>query len=461
MNRLWVKLMSERSCLAIILAAGEGTRMKSALPKVLHPVGGLAMVAHVVRAASSAGVNDVVLVVGRDANKVAKAAIPFAAQVSVHVQAERLGTANAVLAAREVIAKGYDDLIVMFGDTPLIDTAALSKARARLADGADIVVMGFRPNDPTGYGRLIEQDGKLIAIVEEKEASEEQKTIGFCNGGLMAIAGKDALLMLDKIDGNNAKGEYYLTDIVEIARGLSKNIVSLEVTPDNVLGVNTRVELAQAEAVFQQRMRRQMMLAGVSMIAPETVFFSWDTEVGTETTIGPNVYFGPGVKIAGGVVIHAFCHIEGATVATGASVGPFSRLRPQADLQENAKVGNFVEIKKSVIGKGSKVSHLTYIGDTLVGEEANIGAGTITCNYDGYNKHITKIGNGAFIGSNTALVAPVSVGAGAIIAAGSVITKDVPDDALGVTRARQESYDGMGKKLHARNKALKDAKKAV
>jgi bifunctional UDP-N-acetylglucosamine pyrophosphorylase / glucosamine-1-phosphate N-acetyltransferase len=398
-------------------------------------------------------------VVGREADRVSKAATPFAAQVSVHLQTERLGTANAVLAAREAIAKDYDDLIVMFGDTPLIDTAALASARAKLAEGADIVVMGFRPENPTGYGRLVEEAGQLIAIVEEKEATDAQKKIGFCNGGLMAIAGRDALAMLDEIDNKNAKGEYYLTDIVAIARKHGKNVVSLEVAPENVLGVNTRVELAEAEALFQKRVRNEMMLAGVSMIAPETVFFSWDTEIGAETTIEPNVYFGTGVKIAGGVDIHAFCHIEGATVATGVSVGPFARLRPQADLRENAKVGNFVEVKKSVIGRGSKVSHLTYIGDTFIGEEANIGAGTITCNYDGYNKHVTNIGDGAFIGSNTALVAPVSVGANAIVAAGSVITKDVAADALGVTRAKQESYVGMAKKLHARNRAIKESKK--
>lgn len=433
--------------------------MKSSLPKVLHPVGGLPMVAHVVRAARAADISDVALVVGREADKVAKAATPFAGNVSVHLQTERLGTANAVLAAREAIAKGYDDLIVMFGDTPLIDTTALASARAKLADGAEVVVMGFRPENPTGYGRLVEEKGQLIAIVEEKEATDAQKKIGFCNGGLMAIAGRDALAMLDQIDNKNAKGEYYLTDIVAIARARGKNVVSLEVAPENVLGVNTRVELAEAEALFQNRVRKDMMLAGVSMIAPETVFFSWDTEIGAETTIEPNVYFGTGVKIAGGVDIHAFCHIEGATVATGVSVGPFARLRPQADLRENAKVGNFVEVKKSVIGRGSKVSHLTYIGDTFIGEEANIGAGTITCNYDGYNKHVTNIGDGAFIGSNTALVAPVSVGTNAIVAAGSVITKDVAADALGVTRAKQESYIGMAKKLHARNKAIKESKK--
>lgn len=452
--------MSNRTCLAIILAAGEGTRMKSSMSKVLHPVGGLPMVAHVVRAASAAGVGDVALVVGRGADEVEKAARPHASGVSVHLQVERLGTGNAVLAARDAIAKGYDDLIVMFGDTPLIDTAALSNARARLADGADVVVMGFRPADPTGYGRLLEKDGQLIAIREEKEASTEEKKVGFCNGGLMAIRGEDALAMLDKITNNNAKKEYYLTDIVEIAHSQRKSVVSLEVDAESVLGVNTRIELAEVEALFQNKMRKSMMLDGVSMIAPETVFFSWDTEIGAETTIEPNVYFGTKVKIAAGVTIHAFCHIEGATIATGAHIGPFARLRPGADLREGAKAGNFVEIKKSIISKGAKVNHLTYIGDSEVGEDANIGAGTITCNYDGFNKFVTKIGAGAFIGSNSALVAPVSIGAGAIVAAGSVITKDVPDDAVAFGRALQDNRLKIAPAIRARNKALKEKNKA-
>jgi bifunctional UDP-N-acetylglucosamine pyrophosphorylase / glucosamine-1-phosphate N-acetyltransferase len=460
-NDLRVNWMSKRSCLAIVLAAGEGTRMKSEMPKVLHPVGGLPMVAHVVRAAAAAGIDDVALIVGRGADLVANAVTAFAAHVSVHVQQQRLGTANAVLAARAEIHKGYDDLIILFGDTPLIDTTALSGARQRLADGADVVVMGFRPDNPSGYGRLIEKDGHVIAIVEEKEANEAQKKIGYCNGGLLALAGKDALEMLDKIENKNARGEFYLTDIVGIAHSSGKDVVSLEVSSESVLGVNTRVELAEAEALFQRRRRKELMLSGVSMIAPETVFLSWDTQIGPESMIGPNVYFGPGVKIAGGVDIHSFCHIEGATIASGVSVGPFARLRPQADLRENAKVGNFVEVKKSVIGRGSKVSHLTYIGDTFVGEEANIGAGTITCNYDGYNKNVTRIGDGAFIGSNTALVAPVSVGVNAIVAAGSVITKDVPDGALAVARAKQDAFDGLAIKLHARNKAIKASKKPV
>jgi bifunctional UDP-N-acetylglucosamine pyrophosphorylase / glucosamine-1-phosphate N-acetyltransferase len=451
--------MTERSCLAVILAAGEGTRMKSGLSKVLHPVGGLPMVAHVVRAATAAGVEAVALVVGRDADKVEAAAKPFAKLVSVHIQTERLGTAHAVLAARDAIATGHDDLLVMFGDTPLIDTDALMRARAKLKDGQDVVVMGFRTDNPAGYGRLVEHDHRLFAIVEDKDANEDQKKIKFCNGGLMAVSGRHALSLLEKVQNKNAKGEFYLTDIVAIARNRGLNVSSLEVDAASVQGVNTRVELAEIEAHFQDRVRRDMMLGGVSMIAPETVFFSWDTQVGAETLLEPNIFFGPGVRIGSGVTIHAYSHLEGATVAEGAEIGPFARLRPGADMRAKSKAGNFVEIKKAVIGEGAKINHLTYIGDAEIGARANIGAGTITCNYDGYNKFMTRIGEGAFIGSNTALVAPVNIGANTIIAAGSVITKDVPDDAVAFGRAKQEVREGRAKILHAKNKALKEAKR--
>ena len=451
--------MSERTCLAVILAAGEGTRMKSSMTKVLHPVAGLPMAAHAVRAAVAAGGSDVALVVGRDAENVEAAARPFAKGVSVHVQTERLGTGHAVLAARAAIAKGYDDLLVMFGDTPLVDSAELSLARQKLAEGADVVVMGFRTQDPAGYGRLIEKDGQLEAIREHRDASEEERQINFCNGGLMAIAGREALSMLESITNKNAKGEFYLTDVVEIARARGKKVVALEVDAASVLGVNTRVELAEAEGLFQAKRRREMMLAGVSMVAPETVWFSWDTEIGPDTLLEPNVVFGPGVKIESNVTIHAFCHLEGARVASGAQIGPFARLRPGADMGEKSKAGNFVEIKQAKIGAGAKVNHLSYVGDAIVGVSANIGAGTITCNYDGYNKNLTEIGANAFIGSNSALVAPVKIGDGALIAAGSVITKDVPADAVGFARAQQENKLQMARILNARNKAIKDAKK--
>ncbi len=451
--------MTSRSCLAIVLAAGEGTRMKSKLAKVLHRVGGLPMVAHVARAAAAAGGNDLALVVGRDAQDVEAAVRPFVSEVSVHVQSERLGTGHAVLAARAAIERGYDELLIMFGDTPLINSDALRLARSRLAEGASVAVMGFRASDPTGYGRLIEREGELVAIREHKDANEDEQRINFCNGGLMAIDGRVALSMLDAIGNRNSKGEYYLTDIVEIARSRGKKVVAIEVDAASVLGVNNRVELAEAEAIFQSRARRELMLSGVSMVAPETVWLSWDTEIGSETLVEPNVWFGPGVKIAESVVIHAFSHIEGASVASGAQIGPFARLRPGTRLSENTKAGNFVEIKNAAIGAGAKVNHLSYIGDANVGANANIGAGTITCNYDGYNKHLTEIGAGAFIGSNSALVAPVRIGDNALIAAGSVITQEVPDDAVGFARARQSNKPGLAALVRAKNKAMRDSKR--
>lgn len=447
--------MSQRSCLTIILAAGEGTRMKSAAPKVLHEIAGLPMVAHVAKAAIAAGGTDVAIVVGRGGEAVRKAVTPFAPGAESFEQVERLGTAHAVLAARAAIARGYDDVLVMFGDTPLIAAAPLAAARKLVAEGNAVAVIGFRTDAPAGYGRLIEKDGRLVAIREDKDCSPEERRIGFCNGGLMAIDGREALALLDAVGNANAKGEYYLTDIVEIANARGLKVTATEADYETLLGINNRAELAEAEGIWQKRARREAMLSGVTMIAPETVFLSHDTEIGADTILEPNVVFGPGAKIAAGVTIHAFSHIEGATVATGSSVGPFARLRPGAELQEKARVGNFVEIKKAVVGPGAKVNHLTYIGDAEIGAGANIGAGTITCNYDGYNKHLTRIGAGAFIGSNSALVAPVSVGDNAYVASGSVITENVPDDGLAFGRARQETKPGRAKALRERYAALK------
>jgi bifunctional UDP-N-acetylglucosamine pyrophosphorylase/glucosamine-1-phosphate N-acetyltransferase len=446
--------MTERSCLSIILAAGEGTRMKSALPKVLHPIAGLPMLGHVVKAAEAAG-GEIAVVTGHGAEAVGAALRKLAPTAATFVQTERLGTAHAVLAAREAIEKGYDDLLVMFGDTPLIEAAALTAARERLKAGAAIVVMGFRTENPTGYGRLIEDGGELVAIREERDCSEEERRIKFCNGGLMAIAGEHALPLLDAVGNNNAKGEYYLTDIVEIARSRNLRVVAEEVAFENVLGINNRVELAEAEAIWQKRRRREMMLSGVSLVAPETVFFSHDTKVGQDTIVEPQVFFGPGVEIAAGAVIHGFSHLEGAKVATGAQVGPYARLRPGADLKEKAKVGNFCEVKQATVEKGAKVNHLTYIGDARVGAEANIGAGTITCNYDGFSKFFTDIGPGAFVGSNSSLVAPISIGAEAYIASGSTITDNVPDGALAFGRARQATLPERGRQLRERLAAAK------
>ncbi|MER2632622.1 MAG: bifunctional UDP-N-acetylglucosamine diphosphorylase/glucosamine-1-phosphate N-acetyltransferase GlmU, partial [Rhizobiaceae bacterium] len=353
------------------------------------------------------------------------------------------------------IARGHDDILVMFGDTPLLEAGALAEARERLAEGAAVAVMGFRTDNPTGYGRLIESDGRLVAIREEKDASLEEQRIKFCNGGLMAIACEHALALLDKVGNSNAKGEYYLTDIVEIATQAGLKVVATEASAESVLGINNRLELAEAEGIWQRRKRREMMLSGVTLIAPETVHFAHDTEIGPDTLVEPNVYFGPGVTVASGAKIHAFSHLEGATVADGCNVGPFARLRPGADLQEKSKVGNFCEVKHARIEPGAKVNHLTYIGDARIGAGANIGAGTITCNYDGYSKFVTDIGAGAFIGSNSSLVAPVSVGDGAYVASGSVITENVPENALAFGRARQKTIPERATELRALRAAAK------
>ncbi|MFC6491228.1 bifunctional UDP-N-acetylglucosamine diphosphorylase/glucosamine-1-phosphate N-acetyltransferase GlmU, partial [Nitratireductor sp. GCM10026969] len=365
----------------------------------------------------------------------------------VHVQRERLGTAHAVLAARAALARGYDDVLVLFGDHPLLEPEVLLEARSKLVGDADVVVVGFRPPVPAGYGRLIENGGQLVAIREEKDCSEAERRIGFCNSGLMALSGRRALDLLELIGNDNAQSEYYLTDVVEIANGRGLSVVAIETSHESAHGVNDRAQLAEAEAIWQARTRRAMMLSGVTLIAPETVFFSHDTQIGADTVIEPNVWFGPGVEVASDVRIHAFSHLEGARVEEGATVGPFARLRPGAEIMEKAKIGNFCEVKKARIGEGAKVPHLSYVGDASVGAGANIGAGTITCNYDGFNKHRTEIGAGAFIGTNSSLVAPVSISAGAYVASGSVITHDVPEDALAFGRARQVTREGRGKLL--------------
>jgi bifunctional UDP-N-acetylglucosamine pyrophosphorylase / glucosamine-1-phosphate N-acetyltransferase len=452
--------MTSRTCLTVILAAGEGTRMKSSLPKVLHPIAGLPIVGHVAKAVLGSGDTDIALVVGRGADKVEAAVRSLVGNVTIHEQKERLGTGHAVLAAEEALAKGYDDVLVVFGDTPLIETAALETAREKLAAGADIVVMGFRPANPAGYGRLIEENGKLIAIREDNDANDAEKKIGFCNGGLMALRGNNVLELLRKITNNNAKKEYYLPDVVEIANAQGKSVIAIEISPDNVIGINTRVELAEAEAIWQNRKRNEMMLAGVTMQAPGTVYFSHDTLIEADVVLEPDVVFGPRVTIGTGTVIHAFSHIEGAKIGSNTSIGPFARLRPGADLAAKAKVGNFVEVKNAKVGQGAKLNHLSYIGDATIGADANIGAGTITCNYDGYNKYRTEIGINTFIGSNSSLVAPVSIGDNAYVGSGSVITENVPADALALGRARQSIKEGRAVQLRARYAALKLSKKA-
>jgi len=449
----------ERSCLAVILAAGDSTRMKSGFSKVLHPVAGLPMIAHVVRAVGAAGVRNAALVIGRDADTVTQAAAAEGVPVEAFFQEKRLGTGHAVLTAREAIAAGYDDVIVVYGDVPLITPEPLIEARRALAAGNDVAVIGFYTDEPTGYGRLLTKDAQLVAIREEKDATEAERAVKWCNSGIMAINGHKALDFLERIGNNNAKGEYYLTDVVEIARAAGGHTVIIAASEEETTGCNTRVELAVLESLWQKRKRRDVMLSGVTMIAPETVFLSYDTVIGQDALIEPNVVFGPGVTVESGAIIHAFSHLEGAHVEAGATVGPFARLRPGAHLAEGAKVGNFCEVKKAEIGKGAKVNHLTYIGDAFIGADANIGAGTITCNYDGVNKHVTRIGERAFIGSNTSLVAPVSVGDDAMVASGSVITADVPAEALALGRARQEMKPGRAVTIRERNLAIKSAKK--
>lgn len=449
-----------RTCLAVVLAAGDSTRMKSSMSKVLHPVGGRPMIAHVMASIAASGVSDVALVLGRDAEKVEKAASIEGLAVEGVLQIERLGTGHAVLMAKDAIARCYDEILVAYGDVPLITAAPLKAAREALAGGADVAVIGFHTANPTGYGRLLVENGELVAIREEKDATEAERAVTWCNSGLMAIDGKKALDLLSRIGNQNAKGEYYLTDLVEIARSLGGKAVAVDAPENELTGCNNRAELAVIERLWQERRRHELMVSGVTMIAPETVFLSHDTVIGQDALIEPNVVFGPGVTVEGGAVIHAFSHLEGAHVAAGATVGPFARLRPGANLAEGSKVGNFCEVKKAEIGRGAKVNHLTYIGDAVVGAETNIGAGTITCNYDGVNKHETHIGAGAFIGSNSSLVAPVKIGDGALIASGSVITEDVPADALAFGRARQELKPGRAAVIRERNLAIKAAKKS-
>lgn len=440
--------------LAILLAAGKGTRMKSDLPKVLHRLAGAPMLAHVLRTVAAAGLGRVGLVIGPGMETVGEAGLAVAPHAEIFVQPDQLGTADAVKAARPAFEGTPGPVLVLYGDTPLLRAETLKAVFGELEARADLVVIGFEAKDPTGYGRLLfDEKGRLSGIREEKDASPAERALTLCNSGIMAFRSSEILTdLLGRIGNDNAKGEFYLTDAVALAhdRGLQTRVVLSNA--EEVLGVNSRVELSVAEEIMQRRLRFAAMTHGASLVAPETVFLSYDTAIGRDVTIEPNVVIGPGVTIADGVTIRAFCHLEGAQIARGATVGPFARLRPGADLAENAHVGNFVEIKNAEVSEGAKVNHLTYIGDARIGPRANVGAGTITCNYDGFSKHRTEIGADAFIGSNSSLVAPVRIGAGAYVGSGSVITKDVADDALAVTRARQEERDGWAAKVRARRK---------
>jgi len=444
--------MTMSNTAAIILAAGMGTRMESALPKVMHPVAGRPMVLHVLETAAALVPEKTVVVAGPDMDALAALVSAHELAPDVTVQTERLGTGHAVMAARDAL-DGFDGTVmVLYGDTPLIEAETLIALReARTTAQADVAVLGFRPLDPGAYGRLItDEAGELIEIVEARDASEDQLLVDLCNSGVMAIDGAKLGGLLDGLTNDNAKGEYYLTDIIALARANGGRCVVVEGDEAEFLGINSRAELADAEDLMQNRLRRAALAGGATLIDPATVYFSWDTTLGRDVTIGPNVVFGPGVTVADNVEIRAFSHLEGANVSAGAMIGPFARLRPGAAIGEDAHIGNFVEIKNATIAAGAKANHLSYIGDATVGAKANIGAGTITCNYDGYTKSLTEIGAGAFIGSNTALVAPVKVGDGAITGAGSVITKDVETDALAVTRSDQKSISGWAKNFRDR-----------
>src|ERR1700682_3385861 len=438
--------MTARSSLTVVLAAGEGTRMRSAMPKVLHPVAGETLLAHVLRAAPKGPGAALAVVIGPDHDAVAKQAKRIRPDASSFIQRERLGTAHAVLAAREAIARGADDLLVVFGDTPLISAATFARLRAPLQKGASLAVLGFRAADPTGYGRRRVEGGKWVAIREHADASAEQRQITLCNAGVMAFDGRRALEIIEKIGCANSKAEYYLVDAVTVARDLGLEAVVIETSEDEVRGINTKAQLAEAEQVMQARLRKAALEAGVTMIAPETVYLAADTIFGNDVTIEPFVVIGPGVSISDGAVIHSFSHIVQASIGKNASVGPYARLRPGTSLGEGARIGNFVETKAATLEAGVQDNHLSYIGDAHVGANSNTVAGTITCNYDGFGKHRTTIGKGAFVGSNSSLVAPVKIGSGAYIGSGSVITRDVPDDALAVERSQQTNRDDGAKR---------------
>lgn len=451
--------MNKQAIAAVILAAGHGTRMKSSTPKVLHEVGGRSMLAHVMAGAAALKPARIAVVIGDHAPGVGDAARAERSDVVIAVQAPPRGTGDAVMKAAPALQGFNGVVLVLYADTPLVEVETLRALIEKVEAGAAVCVLGFTPGDPGAYGRLkIGADGSLEAIVEAKDASAEELQIDFVNSGVMAIDSAFLARALPQLTDNNAKREYYLTDIVAIARREGLRCAVVEADEDEVVGVNSRVELAVVEEIFQDRRRLAAMESGVTLIDPSTVYFSYDTEIANDVIVEPNIIFATGVKVMSGATIKAFSHLEGATIGEGASVGPFARLRPGADLGPESKVGNFVEVKNALLGAGAKVSHLTYIGDATVGAGANIGAGTITCNYDGFSKHKTVIGEGAFIGSNSALVAPVTIGKGAYVGSGSVITKDVENDALAVARGRQSEIKGWAAKFRAIHAARKKDK---
>ncbi len=443
----------------VVLAAGMGTRMKSALPKVLHKAAGRSLLGHVLHAAKALEATRVVVVHGPGHDAVKAESTKIIPNCLFAEQAERKGTGHAVMMAQGALSGFTGTVLVLYGDVPLVQSTALQSLLQKCDVKHPMAVLGFEAANPFGYGRLITHGEVVTAIREQRDASADEQAISLCNSGIIAIAADDLWTMLQKLTPANAQGELYLTDVVELMAKANKPCALAKCAEADVAGVNDRVQLAGIEAEFQRRLRHTAMVGGATLLNPESVYFSADIKIGKDVVIEPHVFFGPGVSIEDDVVILASSHIEGATIGKGARIGPFARLRPGAEIGENAHVGNYVEIKKAVIGKGAKANHLTYIGDAIIGAGSNIGAGTITCNYDGYEKHVTEIGENVFVGSNTALVAPVKVGSGANIAAGSVITSDVPEDALAMTRSPATLKEGWAKRYRAM-KAAKKAKKS-
>ncbi|ACT57415.1 bifunctional UDP-N-acetylglucosamine diphosphorylase/glucosamine-1-phosphate N-acetyltransferase GlmU [Candidatus Liberibacter asiaticus] len=427
----------KRKRLAIVLAAGRGHRMKSSSSKVLQKIAGKPMISHVMETIAAAGIENVALVLGYGAEEITRINFPPTLSVEYYIQDCQQGTAHAVLTAQDAIKPGYDDVIIMYGDVPLVSSHTLKKAMDKIAQGYSIAVVGFNADNPKGYGRLLIKNNEIIAIREENDATDEERKIHYCNSGLMAIDGLYIMDWLLQIKKNKVSQEYYLTDIIEKARLDGKSIASIDVKEQEVCGCNNRYELSLIENIWQSRYRRQMMISGVTMIAPETVFLSHDTIIQPDTVIEPHVFFGCGVSIENYVQIRAFSYLEGVHIGKKTIIGPFARIRQETTIEKNVRIGNFCEVKKATIKEGSKINHLSYVGDSVVGKNVNIGAGTITCNYDGTHKYKTHINENAFIGSNSSLIAPITIGQGTYVASGSIITQDTPENSLVFARSRQ------------------------
>ena len=448
--------MPVQNTLSVVLAAGKGTRMQSDLPKPLHKIAGRTLLGHAMQVAINAGHQQIAVVIGPDMDDVRDECLKHSAGAQTYVQKQQAGTADAVLAARDALQVHSGDVFVLFADTPMLRSETLARVSDALDQGANVVVLGFEAEDPTGYGRLLtDPAGELTAIREHNDATEQERETKLCNSGVMAFRCPDLLALLDQIENNNAKKEYYLTDIIEIARKSSLSCKAISCEEDELLGINDRVQLAGAEHKYQERLRENAMRNGATMIAPQTVWMSHDTVIGRDVVIEPNVFIGPNVTIEDNALIRANSHLEGASIGKGCRIGPFARLRPGAQLSSDVHIGNFVEVKNVEMGAGAKANHLAYLGDGSVGDGANIGAGTIFCNYDGFRKHTTTVKKGAFVGSNSALVAPVEIGEGAFVGSGSVVTKNVPADSLMVERAPvtiKEGWAAKFRKLMSRHK---------